>query len=199
MQDIEQLTRYAQVQAQLYAHFWTPWALGFAFVNLVLLGLLCWCGYSAWRAASASQKAVSQMQRASQGSLLFQLFSEYSAEPMRAAMSGLFQWKDDHPTDFVEQFVTLFLKRDERAKEVDGHRRHIFRYFYNVRHFCEAGLIDPELIDDPILGNPVAAKLVLEILDPIQKAHSERIVHTLYPKDLFDYYRQRFHPRTAHG
>jgi hypothetical protein len=137
-----------------------------------------------------------ETRRATQAEILSQLLSQYDSGPMPYAMRGLFQWRRDHPTDFVEQFVALYLKGDSKGKEVDDHRRYAFRYFYKIMHFCKTGLIDADLIDEPFFRNPVAVDLVLNILQPLQKAHSDEVSKTRYPNEVFDYYRKRFHPRT---
>lgn len=196
MQEIQLLTKYAHIQAQLYAEFWKPYAIGFAVANTLLLTLLCACAISAWRAAYASRDVVIQTRRAAQASLLSQLLSEYASARMQKAIRELHRWRRAHPDDFKDRFIALLEKQNPEGDRLDGHRRYTYRFFHKIRSLCQAGLIEPEWLHF-VFTNEVVARFLNEILEPLQEKHNEAIVGIRYDKELFDYYRGQFSSPTV--
>jgi hypothetical protein len=143
----------------------------------------------------ALRDAAIETRRAAEASLLSQLLSEYASVAMQDAMRSLYRWRDDHPGDnFVHQFRILLENRDPQGDQLDEHRRYTYRYFHKVKLFCDAKLINPELLSFA-LTNEVVVRFLTDVLEPMHRCHNEvrlrsPMVQAQYDKPLFDFFRE---------
>jgi len=168
----------------LYVVFWSIFFTG------SFAGLITMC-HLVYKATKAVQTAAAETRRAAQSSLLSQLVVEYSSPGMTAAMRALFRWRDDHKADFAEQYQQLVDTRAALGDELDNCRRMVFRYFHKVKTFCQAELLDPNLVEKWLIRNDVAEDLVLNILEPLETVHGKAFKKR-YREELFEYYREKF-------
>src|SRR5262245_34147401 len=115
----------------------------------VLAAVVAACA-SAWGACE-NQRTAFQARQATRAQVLLQLQAEYGAPEMFEAMRGLRHFqregRSQHFALFFEQILDSENSDDrEVADRIDGYRRRVSKFFWQLKVLTEEGIVDQDLV-----------------------------------------------------
>jgi hypothetical protein len=136
--------------------------------------------------AVLTMASVRKLHQTTTAQVLLDLTARYQAREMLDAMDALRDWEREHGADFAKKFEDAFVHRDERAVELNRHRRVVTHYFHNVIMLYRMGVIDDRAIRAIIF--PFQVDFLLDVVEPIERTR----VGYRDIRYMFDSYRQLY-------